>query len=222
MKIDLEKTKRGRRAVNETITTRERILEASAGLFRRQGAAATGLKEIVRESAAPWGSLYHYFPEGKEQLVAESLRRAGERYARLMERAFVDADPPSAGVVRYFSAAADNLAGSDFADGCPVGTVALEAANASERIRLVCADVFATWQRVIADALTRTGIPEDRALGLADQFLVALEGALILSRARRDEGPLRRAGEVVAAAVDAEVSRRPRRTRRAPSARQRT
>src|SRR2546421_563454 len=80
-------------AVDETMPTRERILDASAGLFRRQGAAATGLKEIVRESRAPWGSLYHYFPDGKEQLIAESLLRTGERYAPLMERAFAGAHP---------------------------------------------------------------------------------------------------------------------------------
>ena len=193
--------------MDEKLPARERFLETSAGLFRRQGAAATGLKEIVRESGAPWGSLYHYFPEGKDQLIAETLARTGERYARLMERAFVDGDPPSTGVLRYFNAAADNLAGSDFADGCAVGTVALEAANASERIRLVCAEVFATWRRVVADALAGSGIPDEKALDLATQFLIALEGALILSRAQRDDGVLRRAGEVVAAAVDAECPR---------------
>lgn len=64
-----------------------------------------------------------------------------------------------AGVRRYFNAAADNLARSGFADGCPVGTVALETANASERIRGVCLDVFATWEQVIADALANSGIP---------------------------------------------------------------
>jgi AcrR family transcriptional regulator len=216
MKIDLANQFGEDVAVNETMSTRERILDASAGLFRRQGAAATGLKEIVRESRAPWGSLYHHFPDGKEQLVAESLLRTGERYAQLMERAFAGAESASAGVRRYFNAAADNLAQSDFADGCPVGTVALEAANASERIRLVCAEVFGTWQQVVADGLTDSGIPRERALDLATQFLVALEGALILSRAQRDEAVLRRAGEVVAAAVDAQSSRRPRRTRSAP------
>lgn len=202
--------------MDEKLPTRDRILETSAGLFRRQGAAATGLKEIVRESQAPWGSLYHHFPDGKEQLVAESLLRTGERYAELMRRAMADADPPSAGVLRYFNAAADNLARSGFADGCPVGTVALEAANTSERIRGVCADAFSTWERVIADALTAAGIPRSRATDLATQFLFALEGALILSRAQRNEAILRRAGEVVAAAVDAELSRRPSRPRRPP------
>jgi len=214
MTIDLQERGEGLVAVNEEMPTRERILDASAGLFRRQGAAATGLKEIVRESRAPWGSLYHYFPEGKEQLIAESLLRTGERYARLMERALAGADPPSAGVLRYFNAAADNLARSDFADGCPVGTVALETANASERIRRVCARVFGTWQQVVADALTGSGIPWERAADLATQFLVTLEGALILSRAQRDEAVLRRAGEVIAAAVDAALSADSRRSAR--------
>jgi AcrR family transcriptional regulator len=198
-------------------STRERILDTSAELLRRQGAAATGLKEIVRESGAPWGSLYHYFPAGKEQLVAEALLRTGERFGRAMERAFAGVESPAAGVRRYFNAAADNLARSDFAAGCPVGTVALEESNASERLRAVCVDVFAGWQHVVADALAGFGIPGGPASEFAEQFLVSLEGALILSRARRDEGCLRRAGEVVAAAVEAAVPRTGRSSKRRPS-----
>jgi TetR/AcrR family transcriptional regulator, lmrAB and yxaGH operons repressor len=217
MEIDLARQTRGQRefvAMTDRPSTRDRILDTSAGLFRRQGASGTGLKEIVRESGAPWGSLYHYFPEGKEQLIAESLRRTGERYARAMQRALAGADPPSAGVLRYFNAAADNLVRSDFADGCPVGTVALEAANSSERIRTTCVEVFATWRRVIAEALSGAGIPPEGATDLANQFLMALEGGLILSRVERDPSPLRRAGEVVATAVDAARPRPGTRRRR--------
>jgi len=203
--------------VDEKLPTRERILQASESLFRRQGAAATGLKELVRESRAPWGSLYHYFPQGKDQLIAESLRRTGERYAELMTRALAGADSPSAGVVRYFTAAADNLVASGFAEGCPIGTVALESASSNEQIRQVCADVFQTWRHAVADGLAASEIPEERAADLADQFLVGLEGGLVLSRARHDAAPLRRAGEIVAAAIDAEHARRPGRPRKGTS-----
>jgi AcrR family transcriptional regulator len=212
MKIDLARQPGD--AMTET-SPRERILEAGAVLFRRQGAAATGLKEIVRESGAPWGSVYHYFPDGKEQLIAESLLRSGERYAALMARAFAGADSPAAGVRRYFSAAADTLVRSEFADGCPVATVALESANANERIRAACTEVFDTWQRTIADALHGFGIPRESAQDLANQFLVALEGALMLSRAHRDDTILRRAGETVAAAVAVSAARRAGSRRRA-------
>ena len=46
--------------------TRDRIVQASAELFRRQGYAATGVKQIVTDAQAPFGSLYHFFPGGKE------------------------------------------------------------------------------------------------------------------------------------------------------------
>jgi AcrR family transcriptional regulator len=190
----------------EKVSTRDRILDTSAGLFRRQGAAATGLKEIVRESGAPWGSVYHYFPDGKDQLIAESLRRTGERYARLMVRAFVGVDTPAAGVQRYFNAAADNLLRSQFADGCPVGTVTLETANSNEQLRGVCAEVFDTWQQAVANSLVGAGLPAQPATDLARQFLLALEGGLMLARAHRDDTILRRAGDVVAAAVAAECA----------------
>ena len=50
--------------------TRERILDASTELFRRQGYAGTGLKSVVDKAGAPFGSLYHHFPGGKDQLGA--------------------------------------------------------------------------------------------------------------------------------------------------------
>jgi AcrR family transcriptional regulator len=189
-------------AVAEKLSPRERVLETSAALFRRQGATSTGLKEIVRESGTPWGSVYHYFPDGKDQLIAESLRRTGERYAELMERAFIGVRSPGAGIRRYFNAAADNLTRSEFADGCPVGTVALEIASNNEQLRHVCAEILQNWQQVVADALTKFGIPPRPARELGEQFVTALEGALVLSRAYQDDAILRRAGNVVAAAVD--------------------
>ena len=51
--------------------TRERILGVSAEIFRRQGYEGTGLKQIVTAAKVPFGSLYHFFPGGKEQLGAE-------------------------------------------------------------------------------------------------------------------------------------------------------
>ena len=64
--------------------TRERILDVSADLFRRQGMAGTGIKQILRGADAPFGSLYHHFPGGKDELAAETIKRAGAQYAELV------------------------------------------------------------------------------------------------------------------------------------------
>src|SRR6059058_6633109 len=125
--------------------TRDRIVYASAELFRRQGYTGTGLKQIVAEADAPFGSLYHFFPGGKVELGEEVIRRAGRFYLQL----FVDVAGPApdvvAGVHEFFAGAAETLRETDYADACPIATVALEVASTNEPLREATADVFESW-----------------------------------------------------------------------------
>ena len=73
--------------------TRERIVQTSAELFRRQGYNATGVKQIVTAAQAPFGSIYHHFPGGKEQLGAEAIRRSGALYELLIPAVFPEIIP---------------------------------------------------------------------------------------------------------------------------------
>src|SRR5207248_1290430 len=78
-------------------TTKDRILDTSAELFRRQGYMGTGLKQLVAEAGAPFGSIYHFFPGGKEELGAETIRRSGALYLQLFVAIAAEApDAPSA------------------------------------------------------------------------------------------------------------------------------
>ena len=72
--------------------TKERIMETTAQLFQRYGYTGTGLKQIVAEANAPFGSIYHHFPNGKAQLGEEVIRRSGQMYKELFEAIF-DAAP---------------------------------------------------------------------------------------------------------------------------------
>src|ERR1700684_2376478 len=98
---------------------RDRIVDASAELFRRQGYSATGVKQIVAAAQAPFGSLYHFFPGGKEELGAEAVMRSGDLYAQLIPAVFDPAPDLVAGVRDFFAGAADTLRQSDYADACP-------------------------------------------------------------------------------------------------------
>ena len=69
---------------SKSTSTRERILYATAELFRRRGYAGTGLKQIVAEANAPFGSLYHHFPAGKQQLAEEVIRVGGAFFQELV------------------------------------------------------------------------------------------------------------------------------------------
>ena len=113
--------------------TRDRILERSGELFRRRGYAGTGVKQIVAEASAPFGSLYHFFPGGKEQLGEEVIRRSGALYGKLIDAFFIPGSDPESATRAFFAAAAETLRESDYADACPIATVALEVSSTSTR-----------------------------------------------------------------------------------------
>src|SRR5438477_13027225 len=112
--------------------TRERIVQSSAELFRRQGFTGTGVKQIVAEAGAPFGSLYHFFPRGKEQLGEETIRWSGAIYAQLIDFYFPPGADPVAATRAFFAGAAQTLVETDYADACPIATVALEVSGTNE------------------------------------------------------------------------------------------
>jgi AcrR family transcriptional regulator len=183
--------------------TKQRILDSSGELFRRQGYMGTGVKQILAEAGAPFGSLYHFFPGGKSELGAETIRRSGFLYGLLLgEYARPEIDLPS-GIRAFFAGAAETLRETDFADACPIATVALEVSSTDEELRRACADVFEGWVAGGTERFAAEGIARDRARALVIQMLAALEGAFVLSRALRSTEPVELAGEASAVAIEA-------------------
>jgi AcrR family transcriptional regulator len=191
--------------------TRDRIVGASAELFRRQGYNATGVKQIVTEARAPFGSLYHFFPGGKEQLGAEAVRTSGAMYELLIPAVFDPAPDLVTGVRQFFAGAAEHLLETDYEDACPIATVALEVSSVSEILRQACADVFESWIEAGTAMYESAGITRETARELTIAMVAALEGAFVLARALRTTEPLAAAGEVIAQAVQRAIDEGPRR-----------
>jgi AcrR family transcriptional regulator len=189
--------------------TRERILYSSATLFRRQGYTATGVKQIVADADAPFSSLYHFFPNGKDQLAAEAIHSSGHMFGELVGAVFDAAPDILTGVRDCFSGAAETLRQTGYADACPIATVALEVASTNEPLRIATAEVFERWITSATGRFTAEGIPDATARELAIGVIGALEGAFVLSRAMRSTEPLDVAGKHAAAAVEAALPAQP-------------
>jgi AcrR family transcriptional regulator len=181
--------------------TRDRIVDSSSELFRRQGYAGTGIKQILAAANAPFGSLYHFFPGGKEQLGAETIRSSGRLYMELFATIAVQAPDVVSAVEDFFSGAAETLVHSDYADACPIATVALEVASTNEPLRQASADVFDLWIDGATQYFAAAGIPAQTARELALSMLCLLEGAFVFCRALRSTEPLQIAGASAATAV---------------------
>ena len=188
--------------------TRDRLIEATAELFRVNGYNGTAVKQIVESAGAPFGSMYHFFPDGKEELGAASIRWSGAIYGELIELFFVPGTDPVAATRTFFEAAADTVRDTDFVDACPIATVALEVASTSEPLRIATAEVFESWLVALDTRFTQAGLTRAQARQLSVSLFCLLEGAFILARATRDDRPIRTAGRTAADAVAAALAKR--------------
>ncbi|MBV8999795.1 MAG: TetR/AcrR family transcriptional regulator [Solirubrobacterales bacterium] len=187
----------------DAVPTRDRIVYSSAELFRRQGYAGTGLKQIAQEADATLGSIYHFFPGGKEQLAEEVLRTGGRFFLALYESIAVGAPDLVSTVRDFFTGAGETLVATNFADACPIATVAGEIASTHEVLRVATADVFESWLDAVEADAAEAGIAPDRARALAVSVLALLEGAFLLSRSERSLEPMRSCGDAAVALVSA-------------------
>lgn len=167
------------------VPTRERVLAAAAELLRRQGYAGTGLKQISAASRTPFGSLYHHFPGGKEQLGVEVLRTGGAFFLALYEAIAAGAPDLPTAIERFFAGAAATLEATDYADACPIATVAGEVASTHPALRAAADEAFASWLTALARDARAAGADAAAARTLATQVVALLEGAFLLSRTAR-------------------------------------
>ncbi len=192
--------------MNGNTGTRERLVRTAARLFQERGYAATGLSEILAASGTPKGSLYHHFPGGKEDLAIAAAELAGGQFLKTLKSDAASSASTAELVIRFGERLAGWLDQSGYTVGCPLATLALEQAPHSPALSDTVATMFTRWQDALADRLRADGIEETRADRLALLILSGIEGALILSRARRDGAPLRESARTLARLIETGAS----------------
>jgi AcrR family transcriptional regulator len=187
-----------------TSDSRNRMIQSAALLFREQGYSGTGFRDVIEHSGAPRGSIYHHFPGGKEELAADTVAWASAVIERQIERAAQNGDPLVA-VGMFVDAWREVLEDSNFRAGCPIVAVAAEA-DAGSTATAAAAAAFGRWQELIAHALLGAGVGRTDARRLATLVIAAIEGAILLCRARRDIRPLRDVHRALDATLRAAMS----------------
>jgi TetR/AcrR family transcriptional repressor of lmrAB and yxaGH operons len=183
--------------------SRERMLEATITLMRRSGLSGAGINEIVRESSAPKGSIYHFFPQGKKQIVGEALAVYAGRVRAMIDAGLSSGRTPGGKVRALFRAFAQRIEQGDFRASCAAGAVSLDLdGDELEIVRQAIASAFDEWTALIA---TRLGFADARrARSFAGLVLTAIEGAYVRGRAERSSRPFIEAGQWLAELADAE------------------
>jgi TetR/AcrR family transcriptional regulator, lmrAB and yxaGH operons repressor len=186
--------------------TRDQIISTTSDLLETQGYHATGLNQIIKESGAAKGSLYYYFPDGKEGLVAEAVERQGRLVTERLKAGLAGNSDAGEAIRSFINNIAKNVEASGYRAGGPLTTVALETATSSERLNETCRAAYQLIQEAFAAKLLECGYAKKRGGQLATFITAAIEGGIILSRTNHSADPLRRVADEVGRLLQAEGS----------------
>lgn len=172
--------------------SRQRVVEAAAGMLARHGLNATSIREMARRAEAPLGSTYHHFPAGKTQVIVEAVDFAGAYTAQQLQRHLQAG--LFEGVAGFIAMWRETLLRSNLHIGCPVLAVAVEEPldEVAEEAQAAAARAFEDWQRILCEAFAREGLTGERAVGLATLVVASVEGAIAMARAYRRIEPFDR------------------------------
>lgn len=174
--------------VMSATSPRDRTVRSAALLFRERGVAGTGLRDVVEHARAPRGSLQHYFPGGKAELLAEAMAWMAERAARPLRDALTAEPPPAPAVVvaDLLGRFRELLTITGYRGGCPIVAGVADASWDSPAVADAAREAFRTWLGPLEQVLRRGGLSARRAERVALLAVSAAEGAVVISRARRD------------------------------------
>ena len=138
------------------------LIETASRLFRIRGYYGVGLKDIIEESGIPKGSLYHYFPQGKEQLAIAAINHTKAIVIDEIQEVFDEMEDPILALQSHLDHLSGIIIKSDNI-GFPIGTIAGETHSTSEPIRMACQLAFEEWQAIYRMKLLQSGYDEKQA-----------------------------------------------------------
>ena len=168
--------------------SRASMVRSAASLIRSRGVSATSLSDVLAESGAPRGSIYHHFPDGKRQLAEDAIQWTSERLLAHL-RAGTPATPWDV-MKRFIAMWRQVVVTSAGTAGCVVAGVAIDTGPDDTALMEVVRATFRTWAATLAEELEAVGVPARRARPIALATLAGMEGALILCRAEGNVKPL--------------------------------
>jgi AcrR family transcriptional regulator len=177
--------------------SKEKTLTAAAQLMRQQGYHGTALHDILVAGGAPRGSLYFHFPKGKEQIGEAALALSAEAVRASIAKAAEASETAEIFLQSIVRAMAADLERSDYKEGCPIATTALETAAQSDVLGASTRSAFQKWELEIKRGLFRLGLTAGDADTAATMVLSQIEGALLLARTYRSLEPIHRAEQAV-------------------------
>jgi len=172
------------------VSTKDKIIQTTALLLRKQGYYATGLNQIIRESGTPKGSLYYYFPNGKEELAIAAVAYISQKVINRIEESFAYSNDPYIAIDRFMTNIIRKFMEQESERGIPIVLLAAESKPEHTQLHAACKQEMIRWQELVKEKLMKSGYEENKAEELASLLHSLVIGGLSMTTALKQTTPL--------------------------------
>ena len=184
----------------------EEFVETAARLFQERGFSSTSVADIAKAGGLPIGSLYYYFPGGKDELAIAAIKHAATHFAGVLNQGLQSSSDPGDCLAACALLIGERSETADWTDGCPVAAIALDTIYRSDEIQAAADDAVGSWVSLVTDRLIELDVPDNVADEVAVMTITLLEGAELVGRLRRSRQPFDLAAQQLRTTVQTALS----------------
>lgn len=164
---------------------RENIIKETTKLIQKNGYAETSIQDIIKKSKAPKGSLYYYFPKGKDDIIISSLDRINSEFNKKFRNSISENDTLQ-GVLSSLVAMFKNKEKTYGTPSFRITLLALETIGISPEVSKKCGQMIDDWKCLLAKAIQETGFDISTSTKISNWFFTTLQGAICASVIHND------------------------------------
>jgi len=176
--------------MNSKNNSRQKILDTASKLFQIKGYNATGLNEILKESGSPKGSLYYYFPNGKEELAVEAIKLASRVIEKNIRTNLAVYSDPVKAVRCNIENIIEILSIEGKLKDISISLLSLETYLSSDQLRQACQEAFILLENAYIEKLIESGFNKEKAEELGTVIQLMIDGAITVSVTKKDVSAL--------------------------------
>jgi len=177
--------------------TKSLIIDMTTTLFQQKGYLGIGLNEILKACEISKGSLYHHFPNGKEELLIACLHSLNEAITTDMEEIFQHHSSTQAATQAMIEKLVVQFDREGMITGYTFSSIVSEMGSLSEPVRNACALSFTKIQEIYSSKLVADGFSKETASSISLMMTASIEGGIMLCLTKKTSDPLKIISQVL-------------------------
>ncbi|MEM7785167.1 MAG: TetR/AcrR family transcriptional regulator [Planctomycetota bacterium] len=182
--------------------SRELFIAETYALLADERRTEISVSTILDACAAKKGSLYHFFPNGKDELILAVVEDMHQRAGGHIQSCIDKSKTTGHAVQRHVVDIAKTIEAKGPSKCVPISTVAIVFGSDNEEVRVACNDALDSFAQLYESKLKADGLSQQEARNLSKFIATSIEGAFVLSRSMRSSLPLRNAAKHLRSIVD--------------------